>query len=147
MKKILLALMLSCTVIGFAQNENRQKRLMEDFTPEQQATLKTKKMVLDLDLNDSQKSQIMALHKKWTKEAASKKEEIRSMNKDEMTATQKFDLMNTALDTKISHQQQLKKILNKEQYDRWRNSSEVKHSMLKHKMRSASGKNRKGPKN
>lgn len=143
MKTILIALMLSCSVVGFAQNQTKQKRLMEEFTPEQQAILKTKKMVLDLDLSDSQKSQIMELNKKRTKEAAAKRTELKSLNKEEITAMDRFNMMNSALDAKISYQRELKGILNKDQYDRWKNSPDHMTLRSKHKMRSKLHKPRK----
>ena len=138
--------MLSCSLVGFSQNETRQKRFIEEFTPEQQAILKTKKMVLDLDLSDSQKSQIMELHKKITKQAAAKKSEFKSLNKEDITATDRFNMMNSALDAKISYQKQLKSVLNKDQYDRWKNSPSNMSFRSKHNMRSRPYKPRKGQK-
>ena len=51
------------------------------------------------------------------------REAHKSLNKEEMTSDQKFEMMNKALDTKFAHQAEIKKILNKEQYETWKESS------------------------
>jgi len=123
MKKLILVFLLTTTVMVVGQNEKRKMKFDTDFTPEQQAILKTKKMALALDLNDSQQSQVLTLNKKWIQEKMATKEAHKSLNKEEMTSDQKFEMMNKALDTKLSHQAEIKKILNKEQYETWKETS------------------------
>ena len=71
MKKIMIFLFLGTTLLSFAQTENRQKKMNADFTSEQKAILKTKQMVLELDLTDGQQKQMLALNKKWAEEKIS----------------------------------------------------------------------------
>ena len=133
MRKLLLVFLLANTVIAVGQNEKRKMKFDTDFNPEQQAILKTKKMALALDLNDSQQSQILTLNKKWIQEKMTLREAHKSLNKEEMTADQKFEMMNKALDTKIAHQAEVKKILNKEQYETWKESSRKMNYRSKNK--------------
>lgn len=132
MKNILFVFLLATSLVAFGQNGKRKMKVDKEFTPEQQAILKTKKMVLALDLNESQQSQVLALHKNWIQEKSTTKAAHKSLTTEEMTSDQKFEMMNARLDTKIDHQQELKKVLNKDQYELW------KESITKMKYRSKS---------
>ena len=147
MKKLLLVFLLATTVIAVGQNEKRKMKFDTDFTPEQQAVLKTKKMALALDLNDSQQSQILTLNKTWIQEKMTTREAHKSLNKEEMTSDQKFELMNKALDTKIAHQAEIKKILSKDQYETWKESSRKMNYRSKSKGTQGQRKGQKGEKN
>jgi len=126
MKKILMILLLAFSVSIFAQNGKNYKSLAKDFTPEQQAILKTKKMALELDLNDTQQSQMLALNKKWAVELDKNREAFKGQNAEEMTATDKFNRMNKMLDMKLTSQKQVKKILNEDQYETWKKTGKGK---------------------
>jgi len=126
MKKILIILLLAFSVSIYAQNEKKYKSLAKDFTPEQQAILKTKKMALDLDLNDTQQSQMLDLNKKWAIERDKNREAFKGHNPEEMTATDKFNRMNKMLDTQLANQKQIKKILNDDQYYTWKKTHKNK---------------------
>lgn len=119
----MIIVLLGSSLIGFSQKEGKQKKMYEDFSTEQKAVLKTKKMALELDLNDNQQKQMLDLNKKWAEVKAKKKTEMKSLNKEEMTSTDRFNHMNDILDTKLAHQSDLKKILNEDQYNQWKKSS------------------------
>jgi len=120
MKKIMIFLFLGTTLLSFAQTENRQKKMNADFTSEQKAILKTKQMVLELDLTDGQQKQMLALNKKWAEEKTTRKAAMKSVNKEEMTSDERFNHMNAMLDSKITHQNEVKKILTEDQYNEWK---------------------------
>ena len=120
MKKILMILLLAFSVSIYAQNEKKYKSLAKDFTPEQQAILKTKKMALELDLNETQQGQILDLNKKWAIERNKNQKEFKGQNTEEMTSTERFNRMDKMLDMKIATQKQVKKILNDDQYETWK---------------------------
>ena len=147
MKKLLLVFLLATTVIAVGQNEKRKMKFDTDFTPEQKAILKTKKMALALDLNESQQNQILALNKTWIQEKMTTREAHKSLNKEEITSDQKFEMMNKALDTKLAHQAEIKKILNKEQYETWKESSRKMNYRKKNKVAQGQWKGQKGSKN
>ncbi len=150
MKKLILVFLLSTSLVAIGQNEKRKMKFDEEFTPEQQAILKTKKMALALDLNESQQNEVLKLTKKWSQEKASTKAAYKSLNKEEMSADQKFEMMNKALDTKLAHQVEIKNILNKDQYELWRKSSRKMHYKSQRKgtqgQRKGSQGQRKDPK-
>ena len=123
MKKLMIILLLGSSLLSFGQKEAKQKKVYEDFSTEQQAILQTKKMALELDLNDNQQKQLLDLNKKWAEVKAKKRAEMKSLNKEEMSSTDRFNHMNTMLDEKLAHQNELKKILNEDQYNTWKKSS------------------------
>lgn len=133
MKNLIVLVFLTTSVVVFGQNDKRKMKGSEEFTTEQQAILKTKKMTLALDLNNNQQSQILALNKKWIQEKASMRSTSET-NNQELSADQKFDLMNKKLDYKISQQQELKKVLDNDQYALW------KESMMKRQHKSKAKK-------
>jgi len=127
MKKLMIILLLGSSLISFGQKESKQKKMYADFSPEQHAVLQTKKMALALDLSDSQQKQMLDLNKKWASVKAEKRAEMQGLNKEEMSSTEKFNHMNTMLDEKLTHQNELKKILSEEQYKNWKKSSHKMH--------------------
>ena len=147
MKYLLSLLFTGITLVTFAQNSGNQRmKNMQDFTPEQNAILQTKKMALALDLNNSQQNQILAINKKQAVERKKKMELYKSMKENETkpTSDERFKMMNDMLDAKLAHQKEMKKILNESQYEVWKkmqkNKSKKMHS--KEKMMKAKGKNK-----
>jgi protein CpxP len=126
MKKLLMILLLAFSVSIYAQNERKYKSLAKDFTPEQQAILKTKKMALELDLNDTQQSQMLSLNKKWAIERDKNRKAFKGQDPEEITATDRFNMMDKMLDTHLANQKQVKKILNADQYETWKRSGKNK---------------------
>ena len=133
MKKIMIFLFLGTTLLSFAQTENRQKKMNADFTSEQKAILKTKQMALELDLTDGQQKQMLALNKKWAEEKTTRKAAMKSVNKEEMTSDERFNHMNAMLDSKIAHQNEVKKILSEEQYNAWKKAAKKMQHRSKEK--------------
>lgn len=133
MKKIMIFLFLGTTLLSFAQTENRQKKMNSDFTSEQKAILKTKQMALELDLTDGQQKQMLALNKKWAEEKTTQKAAMKSVNKEEMTSDERFNHMNAMLDSKIAHQNEVKKILSEEQYNAWKKAAKKMQHRSKEK--------------
>jgi len=131
MKKLIIVCLFASTLIAVGQNEKRNMKLDKNFTTEQQAVLKTKEMALHLDLNESQQTQMLSLNKKWIQEKKATKDAYKALNKDEISADQKFDMMNKALDKRLAHQAEIKKVLNKEQYETWKESSRKMHHRAK----------------
>lgn len=110
----------------YAQKEKSAMSYTKDFTPEQQAILKTKKMALELDLNEAQQNQMLELNKKWVAERDKMKAAHKDVNKAEMSSTDRFNMMNSMLDKKMEHQKQIKKVLNSDQYEMWKKSTNNK---------------------
>ena len=128
MKKLILLSSLVVSSITFAQeNLNHSKKeiqkkekmqMMKDLSPEQIATLKTKKMALDLDLTEDQQQKIQVLNLKNAKKDKYKKLNTQDI-KVKMTSDQKYEKMNATLDQKIEIKKDIKSILTKDQYLKW----------------------------
>ena len=136
MKKILSILLLGFTVFAFAQNGSVEMNKRNQFTPEQQAILKTKQMVLQLDLNKLQESQLLSLNEKRADNKQKLMESHRAMKQgdQQLSSDEKFNMKNNMLDAQIKYQTEIKKILDDEQFEDWRTDNKRKYSMKKRKM-------------
>lgn len=114
------------SVATYAQKEKNYKGMDQDFSPEQQAILKTKKMALELDLSEAQQSQMLNLNKKWAAEREKNKAALKAQNSEEISTADKFNKMNAMLDMQLAHQKEVKKILNADQYEIWHRSAKNK---------------------
>ncbi|WP_298997534.1 hypothetical protein ACOKFD_09085 [Flagellimonas sp. S174] len=127
MKQLVVLLMALTSINMFSQRPDSPKRnkgAMQELSIEQLATLHTKKLTLALDLNESQQAKIMeisleeAAFKKTKHEERKAKKESGEWKKP--TADERFEIANARLDHKIAHQQKMKEVLNKEQFQTWK---------------------------
>lgn len=142
MKKLLI---LGLCIIGpmamaqpgpdFSEDQRKEmKEKMMDLTPQQRASLKTKRMILDLDLTTSQQEKIQKVNEDFEVKMGSfrKDKEIdHELNKDEL-----FALNSKRLDEEINQKNQLKSILTKDQLAKWekirsRHSKHEAHCKMK----------------
>lgn len=137
MKKIISIILLSFTMISFAQQGHDVKERKMKLTSDQQAILHTKQMVLELDLNTSQQKQLLSLNKKQAQQREKLMSQHKKMRENEEKPSQDviFKMKDAMMDKQIAHQAEVKKILNEQQYEQWRNSSKKMHHMKKEKMR------------
>jgi hypothetical protein len=150
MKKIVIILIALVTLQVTAQEKKKelhkegQRERMESLTPEEIATLQTKKMTLHLDLTEEQQKKIQALQLDEAKMRKAKMEERKAMKDSEekkaFTQEDKVKMMNERLDHQIVTKQKMKSILNAEQYTKWEASMgkmeqrrDGKKKMMKHK--------------
>jgi hypothetical protein len=107
------------------QNEGRRNhnKMMMNLSAEEIATLQTKKMILFLDLNESQQVKIKSINlenatkrKAMMAERKAKKE---SGTAQKPTQEERYAMANAKLDHKIAMKAKMKDILNKEQYEKW----------------------------
>ena len=78
-------------------NENMEK--MKEMSPEQEATLWTKKMTLELDLNETQQGQMYAL---ILEKAKAKSQRFKNLPKERSNEKQIFEMEVDRLDQKIA---------------------------------------------
>ena len=135
MKYILSLLIVGFSWITTAQNNIDRTNMMKNFTPEQQAILKTKKMVLQLDLNSSQQNQILEINKKTSIERRQKMDAMKEMKKNGKTpsADERFNMMSSMLDTRIANQVKVKNILNNKQFELWKEMQNKEMNTMKRK--------------
>jgi hypothetical protein len=107
------------------QNDSKKERAhkFKDLTPEEAATLQTKKMALHLDLTEVQQAKIHALNLENAKMRKAKMEARKAMKEDEdfvkPTKEERLKMKNERLDNQIARKQKMKAILNAEQYEKW----------------------------
>jgi len=111
-----------------ADRREQRKEMKENFTAEQKAELRAKKMTLALDLNQSQQEKI----KKVFLEMEATKPQ-RPQNWKEMTDTQKFEAKNTMLDSRIAMKKEMKNILTEEQFTKWEKQQQHREQRFKNK--------------
>jgi len=135
MKNAIIVFAMLIGLTALAQKEGQQKNAGEtrqEMTPEQIASLRTKKMTLALDLSQAQEKQLMTLNLKAAKERNKKMQErMASKAKGEearLSAEQRYALRAEMLDRKIAHQRNLKTILSPEQFSKWQKMAHKSHS-------------------
>src|SRR5690606_14998055 len=123
------------------QKEGKRERVhkIQEFSPEEAATLKTKKMTLELDLTEVQQKEIYKINLEEAQERQKMVDARRKMrsenNSMERADEQKFNKLNENLDRKIEHKQRMKSILNAEQYEKWTKNRERWQQKSVHKKR------------
>lgn len=122
MKKIASILIL-VFALSFSANAQKRggKKMKNDFTVAQQATLAVKKMTLALDLSTKQERQMMALMQTQIADKVNMRNEFMKMKKSgkKPTSQERFNMANTKLDKQIAFKKEMKEILNKDQYEKF----------------------------
>jgi len=136
MKKIvfillaLIALKVSAQEKNERPNRERGEKMerYQDYTPEEIATLQTKKMTLHLNLNESQQKEIkeLNLENAISRETMMKahKAQKESGNMEKPSKEARLKMMNDRLDRQIERKGKMKKILNADQFTKWEKSQE-----------------------
>ena len=131
MKNVFLIASFLICFASFAQgprgNNDRQPRpKMErpDFTPEQFAELQTKKLTLELNLDEKQQAKVFDLELIATKNREAHKTE--KGPREEMTDEEKFERQSARLDAQIEYKDAMKSILSKDQFEKWEKSVQKK---------------------
>jgi len=133
MKKLLSMVILSLFMVStFAQKQQR-KQLKPDLSPEQIAEVQTKEMTLQLELNEKQQKQILEINKKMAIERKQQMAEHRALRKkgEKPSNEELVKRKSVRLDKQIAHQQEMKKILNKKQFETWKESRKLKVQKMK----------------
>lgn len=144
MKKLIgiLVLVFAVTFSVNAQERGMRKKMNHpNFTPEQQATVLTKKMTLALDLTAGQQREIHKFHLATLADRKAMKTEFRKNRESDikLTETQKYDRIIARLDKQIAHKNKMKSILNKEQFEKW---SKMKGQGMRQGSKRSQGKKR-----
>jgi protein CpxP len=111
MKKILFLMTLLAIGISQAQNTKR------DRSPEQVASIQSKKMTLALDLDATQQARVEQLLLVNAKERQTHK--MNKKDRVQLNDLEKLTRMETMLDKRIVVKREMKSILNADQYKSW----------------------------
>ncbi len=119
MKKLSLLVIL-CTVLSVSAQ--KRKHLKNDFTTEQKTQLRVKKLAIALDLNKSTTQQITPIIFNEIKERERNADfrKSKAVNKENMSANEKFKLAMDRLDREAELHAKMKSVLNNEQYKTWK---------------------------
>lgn len=145
MKKVVIVVLMFFGIAALAQRGQKGDRNhMKDLTPEQMATLQTKKATLALDLTQAQQTQMKALFLVNAKERKTKMAERKAQRESgdtkELTSEEKYARANSRLDKQIAQKEALKNILSEEQFEKWQ---KMKYRKGKHRRgQSKNGKSR-----
>tara|TARA_R110002020_G_scaffold474772_3_gene707279 strand:+ start:166864 stop:167301 length:438 start_codon:yes stop_codon:yes gene_type:complete len=125
MKKLILIILVlfSCTLV--AQSGPRKSKMkagdakeeIKDWSPEQRAELKTKKMALHLDLTEAQQNKIYAIELEIAKNRLAMKE--KRAEKKELSSDERYEAKKKMLDAKLQIKEQYKSVLTAEQFEKW----------------------------
>ena len=133
MKKIMLMLLLVVGMTTFAQEKRTQK---EKLTSEQHVELQVKKMKLDLNLNDKQSVEVKKVVAQQVKRREAKRAEHEAKKDDgtKPTANEIFEMRNEMLDEQIAIKNEMKKILNAEQFVKWEKIQAERKDKMKNRI-------------
>jgi len=139
---ILVVVLLASTAIN-AQGRKENNRKGVNFTPEQTATLQTKRMTLRLDLDKNQQEAVYDLQKNkmLVRKAMRNAMLERKANGNTPTSDELFQLKSSRLDRMQLHSDAMKEILTKEQFEKWENHQKVKMKDGKRRMTKAKRNN------
>ncbi|NAS14379.1 Spy/CpxP family protein refolding chaperone [Poritiphilus flavus] len=145
MKRVLVTVFMLIGLVAFGQRGEHSmdhKRNLKDLSPEQLATLHTKKLTLALDLSDAQQRQVQKLSLEKATERKAKMEsrkEARENSEDSKLSTeQRYQLQIERLDKAIAEKKKMRSILDDDQYAKWEKimALKSKHRRQKHGKRS-----------
>jgi periplasmic protein CpxP/Spy len=129
MKKIILIALLAVGLTAFAQDKK------EKMTTDQKATLASKKMKLELELNDKQTGDIKKIFKQQIEKREANKVEMEA-RKDERkrpTPDEIFEMKSKMLDNQMAMKAEIKKILTPVQFTKWEEIKEDRHEEIQEK--------------
>lgn len=139
MKKTLLIVLAIVSLSGaYAQERTTEKPRRERMTLEQRNQLQLKRMTANLDLTPSQQKEMAVIIADQNSKREAKIAEIKANKeaKKQLTADERFKMENEKLDAQIEHKAKMKKILNKEQFEKWEKNQEKRNEKM-HKMKRA----------
>ena len=129
MKKLAIVLVVLLGFGAYSQNQSQcnDRGIKNQFTAEQNADLRSKRMAMHLDLNSDQQKKVYKLILKQEQDLSVLKTQ---MLKDRVagkqaTSDDHFNLMSKGLDAKLAFQNELKSILTPAQFENWKKNNET----------------------
>ena len=141
MKRLILAVVMLSGFLLTAQDGDRFRHKMGagDMTPEQLATLKTKKLTLALDLTEAQQQAIQKITLEQVQLQKAKRSEMQEKRKanPDMRPSQeeRYQYQLDRLDEMIAHKANMKEALTQVQYEKWERLNMHRNKHMKSKRR------------
>ena len=132
MKKIAFLVLIVFSIAAQAQHGKGHDRGKEQYTPEQKAVLKTKKMALHLDLTQDQQDKLIEVNKKWSEKKALQRKEFKAAfeGEERPDAEARYQHQLQMMDDQLAYQKEVKSILNKQQYSTWKEQLQDRSSRI-----------------
>ncbi len=130
----MILIILVIGVNAFAQRNRSNCNDRPQFTNEQMAELKTKKMTLMFDLNEVQQQKIKEVL--LTNPMGNRT--TRKLEKKELSDKELYEMKSAELDAKIAFNEKMRSILTQEQYELWKNNRK-EHPKRKERHRKSKG--------
>jgi len=129
MKKVVGLLVIMIALSNSINAQVNGKSGNQNFTPEQIATLQTKRMNMLLNLSQEQQTAIVNLQKNqaMVRQAMRKSMLERKLKGKTLSSDELFQLQSSRLDRMQQHKIAMKKILTEEQFTKWENMKNRKH--------------------
>ncbi len=137
MKNLLMIAIAFVTITATAQERkkedhkgDRKERMqkLQDMTPEETAEFQTKKMTLQLDLNEKQQAEVKKLFKEEATTRKAKMEEFKAKKEkadgEKLSKEDRMKMQNERLDNQIEMKKKMKAILNDDQYAKFEKMQE-----------------------
>jgi hypothetical protein len=139
MKNAIMTLLLVSGMFLEAQEGERRghDNPWKSMTPEQVATLESKKMTLALDLSLEQQSKMKSLLTTRAEERKARMEvhqEKKASGSEKPSTEERYTLANERLDKEIAFKKKVSQILNEVQYAEWKKMQRHNRHMTKSKM-------------
>ena len=134
MKKIASILILVFAFTFVAQAQKREKKMKgSKLSVEQQTTLAVKKLTLALELTDVQQRQIKPLIANKIADRKAHFEKMKTAKKEgkKLSADERYAKANERLDKEIAMQNEMKRILNDEQYAKFKKMKKGRKEKMK----------------
>lgn len=151
MRNLVLAVVLMIGLGAMAQKPNQEKgqrSYMNNMSPEQMATLQTKRMTLALDLTDAQQKQVQSLNLENATKRAEKMKAMKAKKETgelkKTTSEDRYNMQLAMLDHQIAQKNKMKKILDKEQFVKWDKMKKNREGYHKGKTRQSHSKSKRG---
>ncbi|OCK44110.1 hypothetical protein BA195_05320 [Tenacibaculum soleae] len=140
MKKIIAVLVVALSFILTTQAQKGKKNKLERLSVAQQTELALKKMTLKLDLTTSQQNQIKPLLAEKIAKRKTMHEQRKAIRESgkkrvKLSADERFERKNKALDSRIAFKTEMKRILDKQQFERFEKISKKRAQKGKKKMK------------
>ena len=138
MKYYLVAALLLTGLVSTAQEDAppQMREGAEKFTPEQRASIKTKKLTLALNLSEAQQKEVEKLQLEQARDRAVHRE-ARQANRENREAEQRsseerYEMISEKMDKRIAFQREMESILTPEQFKKWQAINE-RHGKNRHR--------------
>jgi len=137
MKKLVSVLILVFAFTLTTQAQKKRERMQQEkLTIEQQATLAVKKMALELDLTKAQQRKLQPILEKQIAERRVQFEKMRKAREEKrkIEKEERYKRANEALDKRLAMQEEMKSILNAEQYEKFKKMNHARKRGMEKKM-------------